>query len=115
MKLEDELYIEAYLCKIIELRVESKYKIDKFGNIVYKDKNEVIEEVRKLVSNPPKELEASEDEIRNYLIHIYEQRIINPEFKKEGTELISILRDTKQECKEIEDKNKGSLKNNRER
>lgn len=104
MRKEDKLYIESYLCKVVALCAEVSYRIDKFGNIVFKDKNKVIENINKLISNSTKELEASESEIRDYLIHVYKEKSINPEFAREGTELISILEETKQDKDKTENK-----------
>ena len=96
MRKEDKLYIESYLCKIVSLCAEANYKIDRLGNIVFKDKNKVIENINKLISESTQKLEASEEEIRNYLTYVYKQKSINSEFAKEGTELISILEESKQ-------------------
>lgn len=104
MKKEDELYIESYLCKIVALYAEGNYKTDKLGNIVFKDKNKVIENINKLIANSTKCMEASESEIRDYLIDVYKEKSINPEFAREGTELISILEESKQDKEKTPDK-----------
>lgn len=110
MKLEDKLYIEEYLCKAVSLCLEAGYAIDKFGNMVFKDKNETIENINKLISDSTKEVEASESEIRDYLVHIYILKCRNSEFIKESTELISILESTKQDT-EIDKANQNKDKN----
>lgn len=94
MKEEDKLYIESYVCKLVSLCAEADYRIDKFGNIVFKDKNKVKNNIKKVILDASKELELSEDEVRNYLIKIYSEKIINPEFTKEGEQLISLFQET---------------------
>lgn len=95
MRKEDEIYVELHILRLVSLCAEINYTTDKFGNIVFKDKNKVIENINKVISDSTKLLEASEDEVRDYLIQIYKNKIELPEFTKEGTEILSILEELK--------------------
>lgn len=109
MNEEEKLYIESYICKMILLCAEANYKIDRFGNILFTDKNKVIEKMNQIILNSTNEIAASADEIRYYLIKIFKEKSLNPEFYKEGMEVISLL----ETSKEKED-NKLSVQNDKE-
>lgn len=111
MRKEDEIYIELHILRLVSLCAEINYTTDKFGNIVFKDKNKVIENINKIISDSTKIVEASEDEVRDYLIQIYKNKIELPEFTKEGIELISILEETKPD----KDKKDNKLNNNQDK
>jgi len=96
MRKEDELYIELNLSKILELYIEANCGFDRLGNIIFEDKNKVKEKIYKAISDSAEELEASEEEIRNYLIKIYTSKCSNENYIKEGTEIISILQEDKE-------------------
>lgn len=109
MKKEDKLYIESYVCKLVSLCAEADYRVDKFGNIVFKNKNKVIDNINKVILKSKEQgIEASEEEIRDYLIKIYQERSENPELTREAIEIISILELTK----ENKDKTTDRVNNN---
>ena len=105
MKKEDKLYIESYVYKLVSLCAESNYKIDKFGNIVFNDKRRVIDNINKVIKDSKKQgIEASEKDIREYLIKIYQERSENPEITREAIEIISILEGSKEDKDNVTDK-----------
>ena len=98
MKKEDELYIESELYKIISLYAESDYELDKFGNIVFKNKAKVLQNIGTVIENVSKERVIPINEIEDYLIQICRGKVEemqNPLFEQEETEIIFIIEEIK--------------------
>ena len=97
MKKEDELYIESYVCKLVSLCAEADYKIDRLGNIVFQNKKRVVKNINKIILGEiAKGIEATEEEIYEYLIKIYQERSENLELTREANEIILILKSFKE-------------------
>ena len=111
MKKEDELYIESELYKIVSLYAEADYELDKFGNIIFKDKSKVLQNISNVIDMASKEKNIPIDEIENYLIQVCKGKIEetqNPIFEREETEIIFIIEEIKN--KRMEENKKEELK-----
>lgn len=91
MKREEELYLESYVERLISLTVESGYKLDKLGNIVYKDKSKTVKQLSNTIKRVAKQTNLKEDEINDYLIKIYKGKCV--EDAQEGKEIIGLLKE----------------------
>lgn len=89
MKREEELYLESYVERLISLTVESGYKLDKLGNIVYKDKSKTVKQLSNTIKRVAKQTNLKEDEINDYLIKIYKEKCA--EDAQEGKEIVRLL------------------------
>ena len=98
MKKEDKLYIETELYKIISLNIEAQYNLDKFGNIVFKDRAKALQKISTVIENASKEREIPINEIEDYIIQICRGKVEemqNPLFEQEETEIIFIIEEIK--------------------
>lgn len=109
MKKENEIYIELHISKLIEVSAELEYTTDKLGNMIFKDKAKLKEDINELILNTSKEIDVSEEEIRDYLIKLYQDKSQNKDFEKEGTDLILILQELGKDIEEDKD-NKEDVK-----
>lgn len=104
MKEEDKSYIEAYLSKVIGICINLSYTRDRLGNVTFKDRERLVNNINRLIVEADSKLEASEDEIRNYLIETYRKKSTDPEYRVETQEFISVLesmQENKEEQREI--------------
>ena len=97
MKEEDKIYIEIELSRIVSIYIEDEYDVDRLGNIIFRNKLRAIENIKNSILQTADKIGSSKEEIQDYLIKIYEEKLQNPNFIREGTELISILKDIKNE------------------
>lgn len=93
MNYEEKIYIEEYVEEIISLTVEAGYNIDKFGNIVHNNRKETIKQLRNIIESIANESNLDKEQIKNYLIEIYFDRINGVENAQESKEIISLLND----------------------
>jgi len=107
MKKEDEIHIENYLCVLIQAFLEAGIKVDRFGNVFVEEIETIETNINNIIAQTSEEMGIAEDEIKEYLIDIYNKKMENPNFVQEGNELIAILRkpkdnkDNKKETNEI--------------
>ena len=91
MREEDKSYIESYLAKVIGLCINLSYTKDRLGNLTFKDRNKLVNNINRLITEADSKLESSEDEIREYLIATYRKKSIDPEYMIETQGFISVL------------------------
>lgn len=104
MREEDKSYIESYLCKVIGICIKSDYTRDRLGNLTFKNRDKLVNNINRIIAETDSKLEASEEEIRDYLIETYKKKSIDPEYRVETQEFISVLesmQENKGEQKEI--------------
>ena len=77
--------------------------------MIFKDKAKLKEDINELILNTSKEIDVSEEEIRDYLIKLYQDKSQNKDFEKEGTDLILILQELGKDIEEDKD-NKEDVK-----
>lgn len=104
MREEDKSYIESYLAKVIGICINLSYTRDRLGNLTFKNRDRLVDNINRLITETDSKLEASEDEIRDYLIDTYRKKSTNPEYRVETQGFISVLesmQENKEEQKEI--------------
>ena len=93
MKEEDKSYIESYVSKVIGICINSSYTKDRLGNVTFKNKEGLNNNINRLITQAARQLEASEDEIKKYLIQTYKKKGEEAEYRIETQGFISVLED----------------------
>ena len=97
---EQKLYIELCLEKSISLTVEGNYDVDKFGNIIFKNKQALVEELNGIITDASQKIDIPSDEINEYLLRIYNEKSQRSKYPKESLEIISLLQELGENKKE---------------
>ena len=93
MKEEDKSYIEAYLSKVIGICINLSYTRDRLGNVTFKNKEALNNNINRLITMAASQLEAPEDEIKKNLIETYKKKGEEAEYRVETQGFISLLED----------------------
>lgn len=91
MREEDRSYIESYLAKVIGICINLSYARDRLGNVTFKNKEGLNNNINRLITQTASQLETSEEEIRGYLIETYKKKGEEPEYRVETQGFISVL------------------------
>ena len=100
MSEEQKLYIELYLEKYISLTVEGDYNLDKFGNLVFKNKTALVEQIANIINETEQKMNISAEEITECLLSIYKKKSEINKYPAESLEIISILGELNKKDKE---------------
>lgn len=102
MEKEVEQEINYWLAKLILMKTEINYKVNSRGEIIFKDKQSVIGELKGIISNFAAERNLDMKDVNEHLRNIYDSKRKEKDqeiFQEEYKEVINILCDieTKEE------------------
>lgn len=110
MKRESKLMIEQYLLTLIKMELEINSDIDRFGNIVYRNKKELIEKINRDIERESKELEEDIEEVKKYLVQILENESSDKERIQESLKIKELLEINNEKLTDTDDNNREPIK-----
>lgn len=110
MKKNSKLIIEQYLLTLIKMELEMDSDIDKFGNIVYRNKKELIEKINKDIERESRELEEDVEEVKKYLVRILENESSDKEKTQESLKIKELLEINNKKLTDTDENNREPIK-----